>query len=111
MSGRTCFLLLSLCLAQITARADSLKDALNHKYKKQILALRAPFAHGDMKFDSDGHSLDPPLKDRWLLYSGIYIEKLSLSQDTLRVEGPLAFFSQTQKKANTRRSRKANQSW
>jgi TonB family protein len=99
MSCRTCFLLLSFCLAQITVRADSLKDALNHKYKKQVLALRAPVAHGDMKFDSDGHSLNPPLKDRWLLYSGIYIEKLSLSQDTLGVEGALAFFSQTTKKS------------
>src|SRR6476646_5328487 len=49
-----CFLALFLNQA---AHADSIKDALNHKYKHQILALRSPFTKGDLKFDSAGQSL------------------------------------------------------
>jgi TonB family protein len=70
------------------------KDALNHKYKHHILALRSPFTPGyDQKFDSAGRPLNAPPTKPWLLYGGIYVEKLSLSSDTLRVQGPLAAFA------------------
>lgn len=69
------------------AHADSLKDALTHKYKNQLLALRSPFTSRDLKFDSAGQSLSAPPNSGWLLYGGIYVEKLSLSPDTLRLDG------------------------
>lgn len=78
--------LLVLFLIQ-TAHADSLKDALNHKYKDQLLALRSPLTKGDQKFDSAGHALNIAKSSGWLLYGGISVKKIDLSPDTLRVEG------------------------
>jgi len=84
--------LLSLFLVR-AAHADSLKDALTHKYKNQLLAQRSPFSTGrDQKFDSAGHSLSIEKSSDWLLYGGFYVEKLSLSSDTLRLEGHRATY-------------------
>jgi TonB family protein len=79
--------LVALFMIQI-GRAESIKDALDHKYKNHLLALRMPFSSGDQKFDSDGHLLSDPAHGAWLIYGGIYVEKLDLSADTLRLEGP-----------------------
>src|SRR6478672_8296259 len=88
MNRKAAFLLLAASLLQTAvAHADSLKDALNHKYKNQLLALRSPFTKGDQKFDSAGHSLNGAPNSGWLLYGAIYVEKLNLSSDTLRLEG------------------------
>jgi hypothetical protein len=84
--------LLSLFLVQ-AAHADSLKDELNHTYKKHILALRYPFTTGDLKFVSAGHPMNVAPNSGWLLYAGIYVEKLNLSADTVRVQGPIAAFA------------------
>ena len=89
-----CFL--ALFLIQ-TARAQSLNDALQQKYKDHILALRTPFSSGDQKFDSDGHLLSDPAHGAWLVYGGIYVEKLDLSADTLQLEGPRGALSNSQK--------------
>jgi len=89
-----CFL--ALFLVQ-TARADNVKDALKHKYKNHILALRSPFTASDQKFDSAGHPLNAAASSSWLLYGGIYVEKLNLSRDTLRLQGPLAAFADEKK--------------
>jgi len=70
-----------------TARADSVKDALSHKYKNHILALRSPFTARDQKFDSAGQPLNARPTGSWLLYGGIFVEKLNLSADTLRLQG------------------------
>jgi TonB family protein len=83
-----CFL--ALFLIQ-TGRAQSVKDALNHKYKNQVLALRSPFTARDQKFDSAGQPLNAPTGS-WLLYGGIFVEKLNLSSDTLRLEGHRAAY-------------------
>lgn len=91
MNRKTSVLFLAVLLVQATAAgAESVKDALNHKYKKQVLSLRAPLAGGNQKFDSAGHSLNGPPNAGWLIYGGIYVEKLNLSPDTLRLEGPRA---------------------
>ena len=83
-----------LLFPTITAHADSIKDALNHKYKHHILALRSPFTPGDdQKFNSAGQLLNAAPTSAWLLYGGIYVEKLNLSRDTLRLQGPLAAFA------------------
>jgi len=88
MIRKTSFLFLAVLLFQTAiAHADSLKNALNHKYKNQLLALRSPFTKGDQKFDSAGHSLNGAPNSGWLLYGAIYVEKLNLSSDTLRLEG------------------------
>src|ERR1041385_4687833 len=94
MTRKTSFLFLAILLFQTaTAHADSLKDALTHKYKNQLLALRSPFASGrDQKFDSSGHSLSPAKSAGWLLYGGIYVEKVNLSSDTLKLEGHRATY-------------------
>jgi TonB family protein len=89
MTRNALICLLALFLVEAT-HADSVKDALNHKYKKQVLALRAPLAAGNQKFDSAGHSLNGAPNSHWLIYGGIYVEKLNLSPDTLRLEGPRA---------------------
>jgi TonB family protein len=66
--------------------AESLKDALNHEYQKHLLALRPPFTSGDQKFDSTGRPLAQP-EGKWLLYGGIFVEKINVSSKSLRVEG------------------------
>jgi len=88
MNRKISFLFLAVLLVQTaTARAENIRDALNHKYKNQVLALRSPFTASDQKFDSAGHPVNAAPNSGWLLYGGIYIEKLSLSPDTLRLEG------------------------
>lgn len=74
------------------AHADSLKDALIHKYKNQLLALRSPFTSRDQKFDSLGQSLSTIKRSGWLLYGGIYIEKVNLSSGTLLLQGHRATY-------------------
>lgn len=93
MTRKALICFLALFLIQV-GRAQSVKDALNHQYKNHILALRAPFTPGqDQKFDSTGHPLNAVPDSAWLLYGGIYVEKLNLSNNTVRVEGPLAAFA------------------
>jgi TonB family protein len=87
MIRKAVLLFVGLFLVQVAASAGTVKDALNHKYKKQILALRFPFAQGDMKFDSAGQPLYARPEGPWLVYGGIYIEDLSLSQAALQIEG------------------------
>ncbi|HZI56704.1 MAG TPA: energy transducer TonB [Verrucomicrobiae bacterium] len=70
------------------AHADAVKDALDQKYKKHVLAVRIPFTGGTEKFDSSGQPLKVPNKGQWVTYGGIYIEKINISKDTLRLEGP-----------------------
>lgn len=92
MTRNALICLLALFLIK-PAHADSIKDALNHKYKNHILALRSPFTSGrDQKFDSAGQSLSMAKSSGWLLYGAIYVEKLSLSTDTLRLEGHRATY-------------------
>jgi TonB family protein len=99
MNRKAAFLLLARSLAPAaTARAESLKDALSHQYKKQVLALRTPFTHGDQKFDSSGQPLNARPSDPWLLNGAIHVEKLNLSKDTLRLEGPRVAVSNQKKK-------------
>lgn len=85
------FFLLALFVVQ-SAHADSLKDALTHKYKNQLLALRSPFTSRDQKFDSLGQSLSTIKRSGWLLYGGIYIEKVNLSSGTLLLQGHRATY-------------------
>jgi TonB family protein len=100
--GMTCnalICILAFCLSY-PAHSENIKDALNHKYKSKLLALRTPFSSGDQKFDSSGHSPNASLNSAWLLYGGIYVEKLGLSSDTLRVQGPLAAFADHKNEGN-----------
>jgi TonB family protein len=96
MTRKALICFLALFLTQI-AHAETIKDALNYKYKNHILALRSPFTAADQKFDSAGHSLDTAPSSSWLLYGGIYVEKLTLSSDAVRVQGPLAAFADEKK--------------
>jgi TonB family protein len=96
MSRNSLVCLLALFLGY-PVHAENIKDALNHKYKNQILALRSPFIGADQKFDSAGHSLNAAPNSSWLLYGGIYVEKLNLSSDIVRVQGPLAAFADEKK--------------
>lgn len=97
MTRQAIFCLLALFLIP-AAHAENIKDALNHQYKNQILALRSPFTAGDQKFDPAGHPLNAAPSSGWLLYGGIYVERLNLSSDTLRLEGPRAVFTDEKKK-------------
>jgi TonB family protein len=94
---RNFVLLLLVPALAAPAFADSLKDALNHQYKKHVIALRSPFAPGThQKFDSSGKQLEPP-QDQWLLYGGIFVEKIDLSSKNMRLEGPRIGFGQDKK--------------
>lgn len=89
MNRKTGILFLAVLLFQaVTAHADTIKDALSQKYKDRVLALRTPFARGDQKFNSAGQLLNAHSSDPWLLYGAFQVEKLNLTKDTLRLEGP-----------------------
>jgi TonB family protein len=88
MNRKTSILFLAVLLFQAAAAyADSIKDALDHKYKNQTLALRSPFIATDQQFDSAGQPLNARPTGQWLLYGAIYVEKINLSSDTLELEG------------------------
>ncbi|HJT54244.1 MAG TPA: energy transducer TonB [Candidatus Angelobacter sp.] len=74
-----------------SAFAETVNDLLNQQYKNQTLALRYPFSHGELKFDSSGQPLTKPT-DRWLVYGGIYIRDIKLSRDSLVLQGPRIAF-------------------
>jgi TonB family protein len=94
---RNFILLLLVPALAAPAFADGVKDTLNHQYKKHVLALRSPFASGtDQKFDSSGNPLSHP-DGKWLLYGGIFVEKIDLSSKNLRLEGPRIGFGQDKK--------------
>jgi TonB family protein len=89
MNPKAGLLLFALCLFQIAAaRGDSVKDALDQKYKKHVLAVRVPFTGSTEKFDSSGQPAKAPKKGQWVTYGGIYLEKINVDRDTLRLEGP-----------------------
>jgi TonB family protein len=95
---KTGFLLIAVFLAACSAAwSESVKDTLNSKYKGQVLALRTPFSQGKMTFDSAGQPLHARPSGPWLIYGGLHVEKLELSQETLRLEGHLAGFTGQQK--------------
>jgi TonB family protein len=99
MDRKAVFLFLALFLSRVAiARADSVKDALNHKYKNQLLALRSPLTGRNPKFDSSGQPANAPSKGQWVTYGGIYIEKLDVSNDSLKLEGPLVSPTDQKKK-------------
>jgi len=88
MNRKAALLLFALCLFQIAAaRADSVKDALDQNYKKHVLAVRFPFTGSTEKFDSSGQPAKVPKKGQWVTYGGIYIEKINVAKDALRLEG------------------------
>ncbi|MGC2694508.1 MAG: hypothetical protein WA738_01835 [Candidatus Angelobacter sp.] len=67
MTCKSRLLIVLIFLAHIVARAENVKDEINGKYKKHILPMRAPFAHGDQRFDSSGQPLNPPPAAPWLV--------------------------------------------
>jgi TonB family protein len=89
MGRKAIFLFPALLVLHVAiAHADGVKDALKQKYKNQLLALRSPLTGRTQKFDSSGQPANPPSVGQWLFYGGIYVEKLDVSNETLRLEGP-----------------------
>jgi TonB family protein len=79
--------LLAFCLVSLAAQAESVKDSLDQQYKNRVLALRAPLTGRTQKFNSSGQPANMPRKGQWVTYGGIYIEKINVAKDTLRMEG------------------------
>src|SRR5262249_14938448 len=91
-------LLVALCLSACgPAYGDSVKDELNRSYKKHVLALRTPFTQDKLKYDSAGQPVNARPSGQWLIYGGIYVEKLGLSKETMRLEGHRVGFSDKKK--------------
>lgn len=101
MARRSLLILPCILLCQLAAHAESAKDVLNHQYKKHVVVLRAPFTSGDQKFDSNGQSLNSAPKDAWLTYGGIFVEKISLTSSSLRMQGHRVGFGQDKNKKQT----------
>jgi len=86
------FLALIVCVHIIPAFASDLENALKQQYEKQVLGLRSPLQGTHLEFDSSGTPLGQSPQGRWIAYGGIYVQKISLAADKLRLEGPLAGF-------------------
>ena len=86
------FLALIVCVHIISAFASDLENALKQQYEKQVLGLRSPLQGTHLEFDSSGKPLGQSPQGRWIAYGGIYVQKISLAADKLRLEGPLAGF-------------------
>src|SRR5437588_12539465 len=92
-------LLLALLLPCSAAAADDhLQDALKKEYQKHALALRSAFQEGDQEFDANGRPLKSATQKVWTIRGPILIQKVSLSKDKLRLEGPRIAFGFTQDK-------------
>src|ERR1700686_2634956 len=82
-------LLLALSLAQAApAFGADLERTLKNQYEKHVLGLRNPIQQTHQEFDSNGKPLYQISQERWTVYGGLYVRKLSLRSDRLRVEGP-----------------------
>ena len=89
MKKSVLIVLLALTLAHAApAFADDLEKTLKSQYEKHVLGLRNSIDQTHQEFDSTGKPLYQVRQERWMVYGGIYVEKLSLTSDKLRVEGP-----------------------
>ena len=86
------FLVLALCLQSAPAFAGELENTLKSQYEKHVLGLRSPLQGTHLKFDSTGKPLEQPTQERWTVYGGIYIQKISLRPEKLELEGPWVGF-------------------
>jgi TonB family protein len=90
--------LLVLVLAAIVPGfASDLEKTLKHQYEKHLLDLRNSLQQTNLEFDPTGKPLYQTSRDRWVVYGGIRVKKVSLGSDRLRVEGPWVAFGGTEK--------------
>ena len=80
------FTLIALGHAAIAADA-ALEDTLKKQYLNQVLTLRTPFQEDKQEFDSHGTPLKEPPTGKWIARGSMKIEKLSLTADTLVLQG------------------------
>lgn len=72
----------------ITAsRAESLSDSLKKSYENHVLGVRYAIHAGEQKFDAAGHPVNDAAAPAWEIYGGIFIQKLTLSDAALRIDG------------------------
>lgn len=90
--ARTC-LLVAASVVLITGShaeslADSLNDSLRKSYENHVFGVRYAIHTGEQKFDAAGHPMNDAAPPVWEIYGGIFIQKLSLSDAALRIDGP-----------------------
>jgi TonB family protein len=82
------FVLALLCaVLSAAARADQLSDDLNQEYQKRVLGVRQAIHNGNQEFDNAGNPVNPGPAPAWEIYGGVLIDKLSLKNDRLRIDG------------------------
>lgn len=69
------------------ARADRLSDDLNQEYQKRVVGVRQAIHNGTQEFDNAGNPVNPGPAPAWEIYGGVLIDKLSLKNDRLRIDG------------------------
>ena len=92
-SARTIFLFALWIAAGLGARADDLEGPLKHDYLNHLLGVRYHFHDGEQTFDSSGKPIWPGGATPWEIYGAIQVQKVSLSSDKVRVEGPRIAFA------------------
>jgi TonB family protein len=79
------------------ARSDKIADELKKDYQTHVVGVRYPIHEGDQKFDAAGQPIETGDAPAWELYGGVLVQKLSLSHDALRIEGPRVAFGDSGK--------------
>lgn len=91
--ARVIFLLTFWIAAGLGVRADDLEGQLKHDYLNHLLGVRYHFHDGEQTFDSSGKPIWAGGTAPWEIYGAIQVQKVSLSSDQLRVEGPRIAFA------------------
>lgn len=87
-------LLVVLCFLKVAAAGEDVSGAVKSSYQKHVLGVRYGIHEGDQEFDPQGQPVSVGRAPDWELLGGIFVEKISLSDSKLQVEGPLVVGSQ-----------------
>ena len=80
--------------------ANELENTLKSQYEKHVLGIRSPLQGTHLEFDSTGKLLEQNPPGRWIAHGGIYVQKISLRPEKLRLEGPWVGFGIADKQGN-----------
>ena len=75
----------ALWSAAASAESD-LADHINDEYKGKAFILRGFYSGDHLKYDSNGHILNPTVPDDWTVAGIVQVKRLKVSGDHLRID-------------------------
>lgn len=104
--------LLFFLMISVPGQAEDFRTVEKHltdQLKGQVVTLRQPIRGSELRFDREGRLLKGGEKGSWTLYSRVEVEKVSMKNETLRIQGVrlyVGFLDEKQEFAHFRTSDK-----